>query len=96
VWIVVLGLRSCSWSDKRIGVWVMSFCLQNSVKFCVVSWRRKHLILCVRAAWFLGFVGYSNAGCCEEAFVVRRDIYGSRESLYIYIYIYIYVVKKHL
>jgi len=28
----------------------------------------------VRAAWFLGFVGYSNAGCCEEAFVVRRDM----------------------
>lgn len=43
----------------------------------LISWRRKNLILCVRAAWFLGFVGYSNAGCCEEAFVVR---YGSRES----------------
>ncbi|KAJ6907376.1 hypothetical protein NC651_017931 [Populus alba x Populus x berolinensis] len=35
---------------------------------------RKNLILCVRAAWFLGFVGYSNAGCCEEASVVRRDM----------------------
>jgi hypothetical protein len=40
----------------------------------LISWRRKNLILCVRAAWFLGFVGYSNAGCCEEAFVVRRDM----------------------